>query len=778
MPIPEAQRAELSSRVLQNIIVTKLLVARAKDADKAKAKEATDKQIAEEKKRMPSEEIYQLQIKAMGNDAEMATPGTMFLGILKSGGDSFKGSGFFAWETPRLQSNNVTDALRARGVSDGNPLTSYHDANVDLGGPILKQRLWFYGSYRHQAITQGIVGYLESPGPDGLTGTSDDVPGNYHVALENTTVKLTGQASLRHRFTGFIQAQTKDYPERGANAYRFKESTWHQIFKPKAGKVEWSWMASDRTFFNAFLGRWEYETQSVNWTEDAPAYDTVTLRYWGRFNGSPYVGGRGRWQYNGSLSHYVPRAWGGSHDLKLGVEVTDESRFYDAEARSFGRDYQLRFQNGAPFQVVLANYPYSNRGKMTTQSAFVRDAWRFGDRVTLNAGLRYESYHVYLPAQSKPAGRFFPAGDFPEIDVLTWRNWAPRIGVSWPLDAENRTVLKATYGWYNFATQVIYGDTYNRNALATTTYRWNDLNGNKDYDDGELGAYVSATGSSASAINPDLKQPRTHEITTSLERQIARDFSTRVSYVYRREVDRFQNVNVLRPYEAYSVATTTTDPGPDGVIGTPDDGGPVTYYDYSAAYAGSAFNRLVDVNTDGYENAYHSIEVAAQKRLSHRWQLVTSFLATHVDVWRNGIPQDPNAANFFPKSKYWEWNFKLSGSYELPYQIQAAAMFTSQSGSVWAREARFTTGLARLGSLVLLMEDPASRRLPTQNLLNVRFEKRQKIGSATASFQFDVFNFMNTNVEMEVTARSGSNFGRITSIVPPRVARLGITFSF
>lgn len=722
--------------------------------------------------------FQEVQIKAMGADAEMPTPGTQFLGILKSGSDQFHGSGYFAWESPSLQADNITDDLRARGVSDGNPLKAYHDGNIDGGGPIFRGKAWFYGSYRHQEIRTGVLGYLESPGADNVIGTSDDVPGEYHVTLTNMTGKVTAQAGPKHRFSSFVQAQTKDYPERNADAFRFKESTWQQIFKPLAGKGEYTWMASDRTLVNAFVGRWEYETEALNWTEAPAAFDTVTLRYWGRFNTSPYVGGRGRWQYNASVSHYLPNTLGGTHDLKAGVEITDESRTYDAPPRSNGRDYQLRFQNGVPFQVVAANYPYSSLGKMTTQSVFLRDAWRFGDRLTLNLGVRYESYDVYLPAQSKPAGRFYPAGDFARQDVLTWRDWAPRIGVSLPLDKDNRTVLKATYGWYNFATQANYSDTYNRNALSTTTYRWNDLNGNRDYDDGEFGSFVSATGASASAINPDLKQPKTHEITTSLERQVAANFSTRLSYVYRREVDRYQNVNVLRPYEAYSIPITGKDPGPDGVLNTADDGGAVTYYDYSAAFAGSAFVRNMDVNTEGFENSYNSVEVAAQKRMSNKWQLVTSFLATKVDTWRNGVPQDPNNDNYFPKAKYWEWNFKLSGSYELPWGIQAAAMFTSQSGATWAREARFTTGLVRLSEVILLMEDAAERRLPTQNILNLRFEKRQKVGFGTAALQLDVFNVTNTNVELGVTARSGANFGKITSIVPPLLAKIGVTYSF
>ncbi|MDO8836852.1 MAG: carboxypeptidase-like regulatory domain-containing protein, partial [Vicinamibacterales bacterium] len=206
--------------------------------------------------------FQEVQIKAMGNDAEMATPGTQFLGILKSGGDQFHGAGMFSWETPSLQADNITDELRARGVKDGNPLKSYHDGNVDLGGPIFKRRLWFYGSYRHQEIRTGVLGYVASPGSDNIVGTADDEPGEYHVTLTNFTTKLTGQVNPQHRFTGFVQAQTKDYPERNADAFRFRESTWHQIFKPLAGKGEWSWMVNDRTFLNAFVGRWEYETEA------------------------------------------------------------------------------------------------------------------------------------------------------------------------------------------------------------------------------------------------------------------------------------------------------------------------------------------------------------------------------------------------------------------------------------------------------------------------------------------------------------------------------------
>lgn len=717
--------------------------------------------------------FQEVQVKAMGNDAEMATPGTQFLAVLKSGGDQFRGSGYFGWETPDLQSDNVDDALRARGASEGNPLKAYHDANADLGGPVFRQKLWFYGSYRHQLIKSGVAGYEYAPG----------VSGDYKVTLENFTGKLTGQINPQHRFSGFVQSQTKDYPERNADAFRYQESTWHQIFKPLAGKAEWSWVVSDRTFVNAFVGRWKYVTDALNRTEAPSTYDTVTLRYTGRFLTTPYVGGRGRWQYNGSVSHYVPSGFGGSHEIKAGLEFTDEDRTYDA-LQSDGGDYQLRFQNGVPFQVIVYNYPYNTLNKMRTYSTYVRDAWRIGERATINAGVRFEGYDVTIPAQSKPAGRFYPAGEFEKIDVVKWNNWAPRIGVAYPFDKGNRTVMKATYGWFNYAIQANYADAFNNNASASTTYRWNDLNGNRDYDDGEFGAFVTATGAKTAAPNPDLKQPRTHEVTASLERQIASNFQARASYVYRREVDRYRTVNVLRPYEAYSIAIPGVDPGPDGIVGTGDDGRPVTYYEYTADYAGSAFIRNVEMNVPGYSNNFHSVEVAAQKRMSNRWQLVTSFLATRIDRWRGstdalaGPPVTPNEELFFPKINYWEWSYKLAGSYDLPYDMQVAATFNSQSGDVWGREARFTSGLVRSSQLIVYVEDPAANRLPTQNLLNFRFEKRQKLWRGRAAFQFDLFNVTNTNVETGVVIRSGSTFGNVTGIIPPRVVRLGVSYSF
>jgi hypothetical protein len=723
--------------------------------------------------------FQEVQIKAMGNDAEVALPGTNFVGVLKTGSNSFHGSAFIGYESPDWQSDNVDAKLQGQGVTSGNSLKSYYDSNFDLGGPLKRDRLWFYGSYRRQANDVGVVGYSSEPGPDGKWFTADDVAGHNKITVTNATLKLNGQLNPKHRFTAFVQRQKKDQPERGASAYRPREATFGQVFKPLAGKVEWSWLKSDRTLVNFFVGHWEYNTDLNTYSDAESRYDAVTLRYTGAHASYPASNGRGRYQYNGSVTQYVPDFLGGNHDIKAGFEMTTEYRQFGRTARAEGRDYLLTLQNGVPYQVTLYNNPYDADENMTTQSVYARDAWRMGQRFTLNAGVRWERYHVWLPAQSKAAGRFSDAGSFAKTEIRDWRAFAPRVGISWALDSERRTLVKATYGWFNYVTEPGIADDFNKNGAASRTYRWKDLNGDLSYEDGELGTYVSSTGASTRVLNLGVKQPVTHEITATIERQLAADLSARASYVYKRETRMIQAVNIARPYSAYSNAVTTVDPGEDGKTGTSDDGGSVTYYDYAAAYKGSAFEQNKDLNTDGYHNQYQSVEAAVQKRLSNRWQLVSSFLATHIDKWTNGIPQDPNAASFHPKTTYWEWSYKISGSYQLPAQILAALMFTSQSGDVWGREVRFTTGLANLTQLVLLMEDPAARRLPTQNLLNFRVEKRQKLGRAgDISLQLDLFNLTNTNAALAVTARSGSSFGKVTSIISPRIARLGVTYRF
>ena len=108
--------------------------------------------------------------------------------------------------------------------------------------------------------------------------------------------------------------------------------------------------------------------------------------------------------------------------------------------------------------MLLYNSPFTSENNVNYQSGFIRDNWRIGDRLTLNVGLRFERYDVFLPEQSKPAGPFSAAADYPHIDLYDWRALAPRVGMSYALTADNRTVVKATYGRFNHAIRAVEHD--------------------------------------------------------------------------------------------------------------------------------------------------------------------------------------------------------------------------------------------------------------------------------------------------------------------------------
>jgi hypothetical protein len=341
--------------------------------------------------------------------------------------------------------------------------------------------------------------------------------------------------------------------------------------------------------------------------------------------------------------------------------------------------------------------------------------------------------------------------------------------------------VKSTFGRFNFALRASDSRTirnFNKNDYSATLYLWNDLNGNKAFDyPAEVGSFVQTEGASSTVFNPDIAQPVADEFTLHVERELAPLVAARVGYVYKREADQFQLVNTARPGSVYNIPITTTDPGKDGIVGTADDGGPVTYYDYDPAYRGPSFERSTYINFPDYTDRYHNLEFGVEKRMSHNWQLQTSYLATHKNMWIAGVPYTPNDT-FFPRNQVWEITFRASGSYRAPYGIMASSVFEYQSGAPLARTVLFRQGLKQLSTLTLRMEPMGAVQLPGVKLLNFRLSKQFVMSRQRFSVDGDLYNALNANDATAMSVASGPTYGKITAIVPPRVARIGFTYHF
>jgi hypothetical protein len=364
---------------------------------------------------------------------------------------------------------------------------------------------------------------------------------------------------------------------------------------------------------------------------------------------------------------------------------------------------------------------------------------------------------------------------------------------------DGKTVVKG--GWGRFA-HMRYGDEVNMassNVFLDSTFTWRDLNGNRAFDLGEVNFdrngpdFISTTvlGSDAIAFaipNPNERQPMSDEFTASVERQIITNMAVRVTGIYSRSFDNYKVRNNLRPHEVYTIPITNPDPGPDGVLGDVDDPGTtITYWDYPAAYRGAAFQQPMLINDQSADETYKSFEIAVSKRTSNRWQLMTSYSATKLGIpyipttaggFTVNLPtQDPNA-EIFAANNTWEWLGRVSGAYLFPAGIQVSGNFEHRSGTPWARTVSVRGG-QQIPSLTVRVEPIGERRLPNLNVLNVRAEKSFGLGSGhRLALRLNVYNTLNVNTVRSVNALSGSAFGRPTLITPPRIAEVGLTYTF
>src|SRR5437867_623405 len=222
-----------------------------------------------------------------------------------------------------------------------------------------------------------------------------------------------------------------------------------------------------------------------------------------------------------------------------------------------------------------------------------------------------------------------------------------------------------------------YSVSFSANQPLQYNYRWHDLNGDGNYQPGEVnldlngpdylsvnpGPGFGAVGAGNNIVNPDLKLPHTNEGSASLERELGQGLSVRGLFVYKKLYDAITNVNILRPLSVYDQVFTRKDPGPDGLLNTTDDGLPFTIYDYNPAYRGNAFVQSTNLNRPADRNdSFKNFEVMLTKRPIGKWFANTAILATKNRRYLTGVVQSPNdLINALDTT--WEVSYRLAGGY-------------------------------------------------------------------------------------------------------------------
>jgi Carboxypeptidase regulatory-like domain len=752
--------------------------------------------------------LEEVQIKSSGNDAEVSVPGISMVAIMKSGGNAFHGTYQASAESPRLQADNLDDALRAQGLSATSPLKNFYDVSADLGGRIVRDKLWFYAAYGRQGKKEGLLGFVSGPGPDSKYLTGDEPLAFFETSLSQLSAKLSYQLSKNNRLVYAWQRGTKAQPQNNAGRFTPLESTRDYVNPTAIQKVELQSMISPRVLVNAVAGYSGYVTdydaaRSFARADAPPRQDLATTLNTGS---APLHQNktRDRYQTEDSISFFPDGSFGGKHEFKTGVSIYLD-RSSDGYSNNLACNCILYTDTigGVPntaSQIRIYNTPVVPSDHADTYAVYFKDSWRPTSRVTVNLGVRWERQHSFLPAQSYDGARdwatVFPAGSFSKIEVQNLSRAVPRTGVAW--DIGGKSVVKATFGLYNYILGDTYADAFNRNATANAVFTWHDLNNDKLYQPGEVNLNVnssdfrSITAASNQILNPDLKMPNAWETTASYERELAANMAIRVMYVYKLVTGSIVNtapnnptvtINTLRPYSAWNVPITRRDPGPDGILGTADDAGAVTFRDYGAAYRGAAFVNTQIVNAIN-DDKYHSIEGTLTKRFSSRWTGQVSYFAVKNHRWFSSVFNSPND-EFFPLDDTWSWAGNVTGSYRLPGDVTVSGFLQSKTGVKGQRTYIFRQAdpdggpaIAQNGNTTLRLEPYGARQLSAQNILNLRATKDFGFRGNRIDIDFDVFNVLNAATPTGANFQSGPSFGYVTGVIPARIARFGARFRF
>jgi hypothetical protein len=751
--------------------------------------------------------IDETRVQTVGTDAEFQTRGAQTAGVVKSGGNQFHGGLAWAQNNHHFQSDNLDDDLRDQGFTVGNALKTHYDVSGDLGGRIIENRLWFYVAGRARYQEKEVLNALL---PDGS-------PAYDQTRQQWRTVKLSYQATPGNRFIAFQQWGKKFERSKTSELRAFDARSDRDVIT-RPTKVEWQGVPGNSLIVSAQYGHYAYDSFiDYNTAGLVGRTDVVTRQVTGESGNAGNTQISSMKQGRGNMTWYKPNAFYGNHEVKAGLDYAVHHKLLGTEQQQV--NHHLFFEDGLPYQFVAFNAPVMPSTYANMLSSYVRDSWTVARRLTLNLGVRFDSQKAFFPEQCReaatgPSEVVFPAECFSRVELNTWNSVTPRLHASYDLTGDGKTVIKGGWGRYSHM-RLLEPDVLRvaGNAVANAVFSWHDLNGNRNYDPGEVNLdrngpdFVQTVGRMSqgsglpepppnTVVNANEKQPSYDEFSVSLERELIPNVAVRSTAVYSRTTNVIRLQNNLRPFGAYNIPITNPDPGPDGLVGTGDDpGSSITYFEFSPALGGRRFEQFMPVNDANVDQSYRGFEVAITKRLADRWQLMGSYAATKMDIpvykelamgsfVSGSFDSASEAANLTPNDEInrdinaWEWNGKLMGSYIFPLDIQVSANYEHRSGDIFARQVRFTGGQT-IPSIVLNAEPIGTRRTPNLNLVTFRAEKTFPMFDAhRLAVRVNLYNALNASTATVLEQRSGADFLRPRSILPPRIAEISASYTF
>ncbi len=375
-----------------------------------------------------------------GHAAETPNRGLAMNALIKSGGNDFSGTAYWAYTGENLESNNITEDLRRQGINEGDFVALRDDLSLDLGGRVVRNKVWFYTAFRNRRQ------HDESQ----VCSKPDGSPCTQHNRSRFFTVKVTSQLDEKNKIIGFTQPHWRNRTGGGTRTAAWETATKRLGFEG-TWKGEWQSVPTSSLVLSVLGGNWWLRSgdYSPEITTAAPASDSFTGLSWGS---STEIGNRNpqdRYQVRASAEWFKNQGAAGSHSLKVGTDLFFARAERGALSRGEMGNYNLLFNNGVADQITVFNNPVTPKQPMRLYDFYVQDRWALGPKITLNLGANIHNQSATInpgnacrEAADPPGHILFPAQCFAEDSPPTFRNIAPRVHMSYDVTGRATTVIK------------------------------------------------------------------------------------------------------------------------------------------------------------------------------------------------------------------------------------------------------------------------------------------------------------------------------------------------
>ena len=675
--------------------------------------------------------IEEAKIMGIGAPAEYGNfTGIIFNLVTKSGGNEF--SGHFEGDLQgKLEAkpkglwgteNNQAYIDDFPGLSS--PATELWEVGGHLGGPIKKDKVWFYLGAHYFRRKNYVTGFPE--------------PVDYK--MPRLFFKINAQLSPSTSIMTFYENDVYDGINRGAGASVSPEACVNQTSPDDVGNFSLTQIITPKTFFDLkasfFVGYYYLEPEVGR--DISAHYDVtpgVTIRRT-ESAGWFYLADRARYQANANITHYAEDFIHGNHDFKFGVEFeygkvrsrygfTGPTNWYYYDLYGVG-PYGYTY-NGPYLAYQYEGYDMNSR--YTRIEEFVQDSWKVSDRLNLNIGLRLSQFR----------------GTVKDVSGAVYSNFriSPRIGFTYDILGDKTTILKAHFGQFAEAMLTAYHDRMNPDSAFSDYVGYYFV---PPPGDNQWHEWFRVEPESLYTIDPDIKHPYMNQFTASIERELFRDASLSATYIYR------DWKNIMGPIDNAAIWA----PVP---VDDPETGAAYTLYEQTNAGTHEYVIKNLETGDPGIGSnipyrRYWGFEFMFNKRFSNKWQLLASYVYSKAyGTIDNGFADDIGWGGDVESPNFWinadgnstndpTHTLKLQGTYVLPFGVYLTGYFRAIQGDAWTRRIR-SSRLAH-GRVTFFTETRGSNHYPIVKLLDIRMEKTFILAEKfRLGLMVDVFNVFN-----------------------------------